>query len=730
MAEDDPLRELIEAVADGTLERKRLPGTHRDPTISQLLAELQILAGVSEVHRSQVAGDEPGDEPTTATSAPGSLVQPTPPTGPSSGPVDVPLSPGTQWGNFELVRKVGEGTFGEVFLARDLWLGHDVALKLLKANVTDRARMLHEARMLVRVRHLNVVMVHGADVHGGRMGFWMDFVEGATLDAAIRREGPRSASEAFAWGQDLCRALAAVHGAGIVHRDVKAQNVMRRTSDGRLVLMDFGAGELLGTKRAGAAAGTPMYLAPELLHGAEASRSSDIYALGVLLFFLVSRKFPVQAASWEELVAAHQRKERVRLEDVRPDMPSAFVDVVERALRPDPSQRYASAGEMLAAMRGGGDSGPLYVTPAPSPTPKPLPPWWQQTALRVGTVAGGVVAIALGLGFVASGAFRVFLRVPQQFDSGGLNPVWGIRPMVPVLFYWGYLLFVLATLIGLAMLAGALVNGLAARALGRERYAAARARFAASTAMAAFIAASIFWFAWTWSQSTGPLAALALGIAWAVGLPLLVVTAGSMSAPHLVRDMADATAVRRLNALIQPAPNSVLRAATIFSLAAASWLLVVWWQASVFGGLVALTNLPIDGADVGPLFAPLDTPHQRFYVQACAFLSFALAFAIWYVRRVEPPGPFEPVRFMRWSLVALFMSTLGMTALPYRIAWQDFERVDYAGTPAFIVGETADQYHLFFPPSTGAVGRNVQRDDARLTHSGVYGKLFVERLGH
>ena len=231
---------------------------------------------------------------------------------------------------------MGEGTFGEVFQARDLWLGHDVALKLLKANVTDRARMLHEARMLVRVRHLNVVTVHGADVHSGRLGFWMDFVEGATLHDAIRREGPRSAGEAFAWGQDLCRALAAVHAAGIVHRDVKAQNVMRRTSDGRLVLMDFGAGEILGKPRAGAAAGTPLYLAPELLHGAVASRSSDIYALGVLLFFLVSRKFPVQATTWDELVAAHQRHERVRLEDVRPDMPAAFVDVVERALRTDP----------------------------------------------------------------------------------------------------------------------------------------------------------------------------------------------------------------------------------------------------------------------------------------------------------------------------------------------------------------------------------------------------------
>ena len=439
MAEDDPLRELIEAVADGTLERKRLPGTHRDPTISQLLAELKILAGVSEVHRSQVAGDEPTIA-TAASTETASAATAAPPGGgdPISGPVDAPLAPGTQWGNFELVRKVGEGTFGEVFLARDLWLGHDVALKLLKANVTDRARMLHEARMLVRVRHLNVVMVHGADVHGGRMGFWMDFVEGATLDAAIRREGPRSASEAFAWGQDLCRALAAVHGAGIVHRDVKAQNVMRRTSDGRLVLMDFGAGELLGTPRVGAAAGTPMYLAPELLHGAEASRSSDIYALGVLLFFLVSRKFPVQAASWDELLARHESKERVRLEDVRPDMPSAFVDVVERALRPDPSQRYASAGEMLAAMRGSDDSGPLLRSSRSLPAPVgPQPTPASQTLLRVGSGALAVFALTLVLGYVACNAFEQILKIDPFFAAGFSSFLTvGREAVMPFLLIW------------------------------------------------------------------------------------------------------------------------------------------------------------------------------------------------------------------------------------------------------------------------------------------------------
>lgn len=455
MADDDPLQDLIEAVADGSLERRRLPQAHRDPTISQLLAELQILAGVSEVHRSQDGGDEPTTDPVVSRSRPEPAAVPDRAYAIKSGPIDIGAPPGKQWGNFELIKKVGEGTFGEVFLARDLWLGHDVALKLLKANITDRARMLQEARMLVRVRHINVVMVHGADVHGGRLGFWMDFIEGSTLHDSIRREGPRSASEAIAWGQDLCRALAAVHNAGIVHRDVKAQNVMRRAHDGRLVLMDFGAGELLGMPRAGPTAGTPLYLAPELMRGAEASRRSDIYALGVLLFYLVSRKFPVQASTWEELMAAHERRERVRLEDLRPDMPSAFVDVVERALRPDPTQRYASAGEMLAAMRGGDDSGPLGVRssahlPAPaSPQPSPA----RQTLIRAGIVVLALFALTLVLGYVACTAFEYYLRIDPDFVAGPRD-YWdvGRKALLPFLVVWALASAAVAALGGVKFL--------------------------------------------------------------------------------------------------------------------------------------------------------------------------------------------------------------------------------------------------------------------------------------
>jgi tRNA A-37 threonylcarbamoyl transferase component Bud32 len=433
MEDSEPLEKLIEGVADGTLDRGRLPRTHRDPSISQLLAELQILAGVGDVHRTGSASDDSTQPPDMAELDSISDIQ---------KPATSGLGPGSTWGNFELHKKIGEGSFGEVFLARDLWLGHDVALKVLRTTVTDRAKVLHEARMLVRVRHPHVVTVHGADVHGGRMGFWMDFVDGVTLHEVIARDGRRSAGEARAWGQDLCRALAAVHAAGIVHRDVKAQNVMRQAGDGQLILMDFGAGEMLDAPRLGEAAGTPLYLAPELLDGAAATKSSDIYALGVLLFYVVSRQFPFQAATWDELLVAHERGTRNRLEDVRPDLPPSFVDVIERCIDRKPENRYASAGEMLAALRNSSDTGSLHLSgsqtaalPVAALPPAPSPA--RQAFVRAASLVAGLGVLAFVLGSVACMFFDEALRIDPDFAAGPADYLRvGREALLPFLIFW------------------------------------------------------------------------------------------------------------------------------------------------------------------------------------------------------------------------------------------------------------------------------------------------------
>jgi serine/threonine-protein kinase len=209
-----------------------------------------------------------------------------------------------------------------VYHAHDTWLDHPVALKLLKREAESRVQpsdLLHEARKLARVRHTNVVTVHGADRHNGRVGFWMDFIDGETLAARVAK-GRLSAGEATSVGQEVCQALAAVHRANIIHRDVKAQNVMRAHDGGRIILMDFGAGQFVDDPSFGKRAqGTPLYLAPEVLRGDDATVRSDIYAVGILLYHLVTSRFPVEGRSPRELSEAHERGMRRRLLNNQPE---------------------------------------------------------------------------------------------------------------------------------------------------------------------------------------------------------------------------------------------------------------------------------------------------------------------------------------------------------------------------------------------------------------------------
>ena len=276
---------------------------------------------------------------------------PGPPSGSSGAQPPVP----ERWGSLVVRERVGAGVFGEVYRAYDEQLQREVALKLLRvgSRSSDRlaAKVLNEGRLLARLRHPNVVMVHGVEARGDRVGLWMEFVRGCTLEQLLDRQGLFGAREAALIGQDLCRALAAVHAAGLVHRDVKAQNVMREEG-GRVVLMDFGTGVPVREDEGGRgapAAGTPLYLAPELLDGGEATASSDLYSLGVLLYHLVTGGYPVVAASLGELKDAHQRGRR-RLHDARPDLPDAFIQAIDRALAPNPAERHASAGAMQEAL--------------------------------------------------------------------------------------------------------------------------------------------------------------------------------------------------------------------------------------------------------------------------------------------------------------------------------------------------------------------------------------------
>jgi Protein kinase domain len=396
----DLVEKLAESIADGASIdweeiNKVLP---TDPELQRLVGLLRLVADIGDVHRSAAdflpetdhAGDPTGGDPP-----------------PGSAPAVSASAALGQWGHLLLLRKIGEGGFGEVYHAHDTWLDHPVALKIFKKNIGGggpSSRILHEARKLARIRHPNVVSVHGAENHNGRIGFWMDLVEGDTLDELVRA-GPMSAAEATNIGREVCRALAAVHQAGMVHRDVKAQNVMRATDGGRIILMDFGAGEFIKDIGQARAQGTPLYLAPEIFAGAAATAQSDIYAVGVLLYYLVSGNFPVRGSSVSALIDAHKRGERRRLRDERPALSERFVSIVERAIDPDPAKRFASAGEMDDAL--GGTVLPLRAEAAP--------PSVLQLAMRAGMIGVALIALAGFLGFVACRAFEVVLHIERDF---------------------------------------------------------------------------------------------------------------------------------------------------------------------------------------------------------------------------------------------------------------------------------------------------------------------------
>lgn len=276
-----------------------------------------------------------------------------------------PAAPeGFIWGHLEIRGILGEGGYGTVYRAHDSRLQRDVALKLLRSDLVGNRlrarRIVTEARLMARVRHRNVLTIHGADEHDGRVGFWMDLLEGETLEQRLAAGEILGSAEAALCGRELCRALGAVHGAGLVHGDVKAANVMR-DREGRLVLMDFGAGSELAASSPdrGLPCGTPLALAPELLDGGAPGPAGDLYALGVLLYRLVAGRYPLQADTLAELRRLHAGTGPTPLLDLRPDLPADFVATIERALSPDPARRFSSAGDMeraLAASLGDGSA--------------------------------------------------------------------------------------------------------------------------------------------------------------------------------------------------------------------------------------------------------------------------------------------------------------------------------------------------------------------------------------
>lgn len=257
----------------------------------------------------------------------------------ASGPTEINArKERKEWGQFQLLQRLGAGGFGEVYRAWDPTLEREVALKLLRPRglkpEEEFAAIVAEARAMARVRHPNTVSVHGVDRHDGRVGLWSDFIRGQTLACWVETEGLRTQKETAEIGIALCNALSAVHHAGLLHRDIKPGNAMQ-AEDGRILLMDFGLSHELHQEKGWG--GTVEYMAPELLAGGQPSVQSDIYAMGILLNDLCTGNLLNKDGAQTE--TKHGQA-----------ISSALGKVIETATNADPQKRYASAANLHDAL--------------------------------------------------------------------------------------------------------------------------------------------------------------------------------------------------------------------------------------------------------------------------------------------------------------------------------------------------------------------------------------------
>ncbi|HEX5214919.1 MAG TPA: serine/threonine-protein kinase, partial [Vicinamibacterales bacterium] len=268
---------------------------------------------------------------------------------------------GTTLGHYEIEAKLGQGGMGTVYRARDTVLGRTVALKVLSADAVGDAdaapRILREARAASRLNHPNIVTLHELGRSGETEFLVMEYVEGTPLSALIK-PGGLPTDRVLDYATQIADALAAAHEAGLVHRDIKPGNVMIMPN-GRVKVLDFGLARHLPAAPADetraitaefathhGAAGTIGYMAPEQIEGRPADARSDVFALGVVMFELLTGDRPFTGDTAWATMNATMNSDAPDVGRIRTDVPPGLVRIVSRALAREPGNRYASAREL------------------------------------------------------------------------------------------------------------------------------------------------------------------------------------------------------------------------------------------------------------------------------------------------------------------------------------------------------------------------------------------------
>ena len=281
--------------------------------------------------------------------------------------------PGTLLGGrYRIIGLLGRGGMGEVYRATDLTLGQSVALKFLPEEASRNQRLLErfhgEVRVARLVSHPNVCRVYDIGEIEGMPFISMEYVDGEDLASLLLRIGRLPGDKAVETARKLCAGLTAAHDRGVIHRDLKPQNIMINKR-GEVVIMDFGLAAI-SDQLSGAEVrnGTPAYMAPEQLKGSGVTARSDIYALGLVLYELFTGKKPYDARNVQQLIDLQDSVNLASMTSVAPDIDPGVEKVIRRCLDPDPAKRPAGALAVAAALPGGD---PLAAALAAGETPSP-----------------------------------------------------------------------------------------------------------------------------------------------------------------------------------------------------------------------------------------------------------------------------------------------------------------------------------------------------------------------
>jgi eukaryotic-like serine/threonine-protein kinase len=261
-------------------------------------------------------------------------------------------------GRYRIERELGRGGMGAVYLARDLKLDRLVALKVLPpefaSNAALRERFLRETRTAASFSHPNIVPVHSVEEHDGVLAFAMGFVEGESLAERVTRQGSLDARTVARLLTDVAYALAYAHGRGVVHRDIKPDNIMIERATGRALLMDFGISrtisaptETAGLTRVGEVVGTPEYMSPEQASGDQVDGRSDLYSLGLVALFALTGRPTITGDTTQKIIVRQLTETVPATKSLRADTPAALAEAIDRCVLKDPKARFENAESLV-----------------------------------------------------------------------------------------------------------------------------------------------------------------------------------------------------------------------------------------------------------------------------------------------------------------------------------------------------------------------------------------------